>query len=85
MSTHIVIVLKVLSLSPFENNTRPGKKLGTVRKWANETRPLVSDTFTYTQFFVKNSNSIVTLEFMFYMNVKLYIIPDANEAFSNFS
>lgn len=63
----------------------PAKKLGIVGKWANETRPLVSDTFTYTQFFVKNSNSIVTLEFMFYMNVKLDIIPDANEAYSNFS
>lgn len=47
MSTHIVIMLKVLTLSPFEKNTRPGKKLGTVGKWANETRPLVSDTFTY--------------------------------------
>lgn len=47
MSTKKVIMLKVLTLSSFEKNTRPGKMVGTVGKWANETRPLVSDTFTY--------------------------------------
>lgn len=40
-------MLKVLTLPPFEKTPRPGKKLGTEAKWANETRPLVSDTFTY--------------------------------------